>query len=121
VRYANWAASWFGTNALLASSTADPDGDGMSNYQEFIAGTDPTDSTSKFTVAASTQTAGPITVTFVGHANRAYVLERSLSLSPASWTTVASSGTLTSDLTVTLRDSALPLPKAVYRVRVTMP
>jgi alpha-L-rhamnosidase len=121
-RYANWAASWFGTNTLLASSTADPDGDGMSNYQEFIAGTDPTDNTSKFALVASTPTqTGPTAITFVGHANRAYTLERSLTLSPGSWITVALSGTLSTDLTVTLRDTSLPPPKAFYRVRVTMP
>jgi hypothetical protein len=122
VRYANWAASWFGTNAVLASSTADPDGDGMSNYQEFIAGTAPTDSTSKFTVVASTPApTGPTAITFAGHAHRAYTLERSLTLLPGSWTTVASSGTLACDLTVTLRDTSFSSPKAFYRVRVTMP
>ena len=94
----------------------------MSNYQEFIAGSDPTDNTSKFTIAStSAQSGAPVTVTFAGHAHRVYTLERSLTLLPGSWTTISSSGTLPSDQTVTLSDAISPPPKAFYRVRVTMP
>jgi len=125
-RYANWAASWFGTNADVASISsagADADGDGMNNYQEFIAGTDPTDDTSKFAIVASTplNSGAPVTVTFAGQANRAYTLERSLSLAPPAWTSVVSTGALASDQTVSLSDPAKPLPNAFYRVSVTIP
>ncbi|MGE4301853.1 MAG: PA14 domain-containing protein, partial [Victivallaceae bacterium] len=38
--YYAWLASWFGTQAML--TTDDPDGDGIDNYHEYLAGSDPT-------------------------------------------------------------------------------
>ena len=45
----SWRLLWFGTvsNALSAAN-ADPDGDGASNWQEYVAGTNPNDPTSVF-------------------------------------------------------------------------
>ncbi|MHB8519340.1 MAG: LamG-like jellyroll fold domain-containing protein [Limisphaerales bacterium] len=45
----SWRQKYFGTNFVndpRAAATADPDGDGANNYQEFLAGTDPLDANS---------------------------------------------------------------------------
>ena len=41
-----WMAMYFGPQSSWPSTTADSDGDGMSNYQEFLAGTNPTNAAS---------------------------------------------------------------------------
>ncbi|MEW6157572.1 MAG: chitobiase/beta-hexosaminidase C-terminal domain-containing protein [Verrucomicrobiota bacterium] len=43
-----WRVQFFGSaNSMLAETTADPDGDGAVNLQEYLAGTDPSDANSK--------------------------------------------------------------------------
>ena len=49
--FEQWQMSYFGcTNCPPASSSADPDGDGQINQAEFLAGTDPTSSSSGFKI-----------------------------------------------------------------------
>ena len=49
-----WRSAYFTadqlTNSAVSGDSADPDEDGFSNYQEYIAGTNPTDAASKFLV-----------------------------------------------------------------------
>jgi len=48
-----WQLKYFGcTNCALAAASADPDGDGMSNTNEFLAGTVPTNSASYFHITS---------------------------------------------------------------------
>ena len=49
-----WQVQYFGSTVNpVAASTADPDGDGQDNFTEFIAGTDPTNSSSLWIIQAS--------------------------------------------------------------------
>ncbi len=87
----SWRLRWFGTvyNALSAANT-DACGDGISNWQKYIAGTDPTDPTAY--PRLKSKTPAPSGSTFAIHwptvAARQYVIERSASLFPGVWTTL---------------------------------
>jgi hypothetical protein len=52
-----WRAAYFTsaqlTNAAISSATADPDEDGLNNEQEYLAGTDPTNTASVLRISAS--------------------------------------------------------------------
>ncbi|HJT81675.1 MAG TPA: hypothetical protein VJ719_10790, partial [Chthoniobacterales bacterium] len=84
--FAEWQVDHFGsTNNPDADSEADPDGDGRTNYYEFLAGTDP-ESAGSFPAAPDLITSnGQTYLTFIQPANRSALIEVSPDL--ASWTT----------------------------------
>lgn len=71
----SWEMEKFGS--LGHSDTDDPDGDGMLNYQEYIAGADPTDPQSFFRVLSISRTAEGIDIKCLSAASRMYQLFRS--------------------------------------------
>jgi hypothetical protein len=87
----SWRLLWFGTvsNALSAAN-ADPDGDGASNWEEYVAGTNPLDATSvfQFLPGGSFAPSG-FTLQWPSVVNKSYTLQSSSSLSPGNWTTLA--------------------------------
>jgi hypothetical protein len=89
----SWRLLWFGTvsNAISAAD-ADPDGDGASNWQEYVAGTDPLDSTSIFQILPGSSVAqSSFTLQWSSVVNKNYTVQSSPSLSPGNWTTLAGS------------------------------
>jgi hypothetical protein len=71
---------------------ADPDGDGMNNWQEWVAGTDPTNALSvlKMLSAVPSSDLSSATISWQSVSNRTYFLERSSACTPLSFTTLAS-------------------------------
>lgn len=83
-----WQIQYFGSvNALNAAPTADPDGDGISNLQEYYDGTDPNDSTSALRITAIVPVGADIHVYFTSVSGKYYSLERFDSLNGV-WTNI---------------------------------
>lgn len=75
----DWELSYFGRTGI--DPNADPDQDGVSNFAEYLAGTDPTDAHSKLWITDILPAQGGIQVKWLSADSRRYVLQRSTSLS----------------------------------------
>ncbi|HEY6229097.1 MAG TPA: CotH kinase family protein, partial [Verrucomicrobiae bacterium] len=81
----NWELD-HGLNPFSASDGGlDSDGDGISNLQEYIAGTDPRDANGYLKVEQISASPAETSLTFNAAANRTYTIQYTDSLSPANW------------------------------------
>src|ERR1043166_5225806 len=106
-----------------ADASNDPDGDGFSNLQEFLLGTDPTSSASFFGITAITKESNDIRVTWMTGSGKTNALDRSAGDPSGNFTTnyvaiftvTNTVGTATNYLDV---GAATNFPARYYRVRL---
>jgi hypothetical protein len=88
-----WRAQYFGGSGTTTNSSScaacDPDGDGVVNFSEYIADTNPTNSLSYFHILAISNAAG-VAVSYPSSASRKYTLYWATNLSTAGWASVPS-------------------------------
>ncbi len=115
--YNEWSQRVFGS---IVSQTADADADGQTNYQEYLAGTDPTNPQSRIFVKTFGPAAGGrVTFSWDSVAGKTYNVERSTNL--LSWTILLLNQPGTGGI-LTFTDSATGgAPKLFYRVTVSQP
>ncbi len=113
--YAQWRARYFTAAELadpaISGDSADPDGDGHTNRQEYLAGTDPRDPASVLRMLALSLEAGTpatVQVRFPAVTGRAYALQRSADPVAGSWETVLTLPPAGRDGEVSVSD---PLPE----------
>ncbi|MGO8700498.1 MAG: hypothetical protein ACLQVY_22645 [Limisphaerales bacterium] len=87
-----WRTTFFGSPAsALAADNVDADGDGMPNWQEYLAGTNPTNALSKLQLSTSSfitnGTAG-VAFTWLTAPGKSYTLQSSPALTGANWTEI---------------------------------
>jgi hypothetical protein len=114
----SWRLRWFGTiyNALSAAS-ADACGDGINNWEKYIAGTDPTDPKAFPRLQPTTPT--PYGTAAAIHwptvSGKQYVIERSATLFSGSWTAIATNVGTGTDMEF---DDSTGGKASFYRVRI---
>lgn len=78
-----WLMQNFGTTNVDAN--ADPDHDGMSNLQEYLAGTDPNNAASNLRITSFTRGGTYNTLMWSSQPTRFYRVQRTDALNPGSW------------------------------------
>lgn len=105
-----------------SDATADPDADGASNYQEYVAGTHPRDSSSVLRVISSTKNDGVFTIEFFAVAGRTYTLYYNPSLQGGGgWPILRTIAPQSTSGVIQVQDVAAGGQRRFYRLGTRLP
>jgi hypothetical protein len=119
-----WQVQYFGENNPKAAPGADPDGDGENNLFEFVAGLNPTDASSHFTMSTAPvpNQSGEFAITFSPHlSDRTYSLQAKAQLSDPDWTTLTNTMVVDNGTQRTIVDLSAGGPAKFYHVEIAKP
>jgi hypothetical protein len=116
----SWRYQYFGNGLTLTAASAlnaDGDADGMSNQQEYLAGTDPTNGVSVLAISSLGPVGNDIQLSFPSVSGKTYTVEKSDTLGSA-WSLLQDNVPGTGS-PVTVTDSgAASLPHRFYHVKI---
>ena len=103
------------------SNSSDPDGDGMINWQEYLAGTEPTNFESKLVILNQVISNGFATIQWLSTTNvtAPYSILMASNLNSNDWTTISNNLSATLGGTNTVSGPVVTNPPAFFRVQVT--
>ncbi|MFO1460558.1 MAG: lamin tail domain-containing protein [Verrucomicrobiota bacterium] len=105
-----------GLDPRTDDSGLDPDQDGFSNLDEFLAGTDPKNAASSLAVEAFASDNGTVSIRFQAVAGRTYTVQRRKSLTAEEWTLAQQVPARESNGTVTLPAGTLSDGDRYFRI-----
>jgi len=112
----SWELQYFGD--LSKTGSDDPDNDGMSNLQEFVAGTDPTNAMSALRITSIALNGIDVLVSFTTSSNKFYELQDNDDVATLDWYAVLTDIPGTGGIVTVTVPNAADVPNRFYRVKV---
>jgi titin len=117
-----WRAAFFGGSGTTTNNRScaacDPDHDGLTNLQEFHAGTNPTNSASVIRITSVQPSGADVVVSFPSVLGKLYRVEMKDDITLATWTLLADQIAGTGSVIPITDPGAAALPKRFYRADV---
>jgi hypothetical protein len=117
-----WRRQYFGGDGLTTNAQScagcDPSGDGFTNLQEFLAGTNPLDPSTALRIISIDRNGNDLVISFRSVLNKSYLLERCDAMNCGVWTTVQTNIPGNGGIVQVTDFSAAGQPQHFYRIRL---